>query len=140
MQVMQQVGALPYRFNPDGAVEVLLITSRGTGRWIIPKGNPIQGLKAHQVAAREAFEEAGINGKPSKKPIGKFYYSKQRAGRPEIDIEVMVFPLLITEQLQDWPERRQRKRRWLNPIAASHLAEDAGLKRILQIFHLTVET
>lgn len=137
---MQQVGALPYRIGPDGDVEVLLITSRGTGRWIIPKGNPIKGLKAHQVAAREAFEEAGIGGAPSSKSLGKFYFEKQRPGQSETETEVTVYPLLVTEQFQDWPERRQRKRRWLSPIAASHLVEDAGLKRILQIFHLTVET
>jgi uncharacterized protein len=137
---MQQVGALPYRIRSDGNVEVLLITSRGTGRWIIPKGHPIRGLKAHQAAAREAFEEAGINGKTSKKPIGTFHYSKQRADRTGADTEVTVFALLVTEQLQDWPERCQRQRRWLNPIAASHLAEDTGLKRLLQIFHLTVQT
>ncbi|MBV1692526.1 NUDIX hydrolase [Novosphingobium sp. G106] len=137
---MQQVGALPYRIGPDGDVEVLLITSRGSGRWIIPKGNPIKGLKAHQVAAREAFEEAGISGNPSIRSLGRFYSVKQRAGQPEAETEITVYPLLVTEQFQDWPERPQRKRRWLSPIAASHLVEDAGLKRILQIFHLTVET
>jgi 8-oxo-dGTP pyrophosphatase MutT (NUDIX family) len=100
---MQQVGALPYRISPDGDVEVLLITSRGTGRWIIPKGNPIHGLKAHQAAAREAFEEAGIIGKPSEKSIGTFHYSKQRTG--VANTVVTVFPLLVTEQFQDWPER-----------------------------------
>jgi 8-oxo-dGTP pyrophosphatase MutT (NUDIX family) len=134
---MQQVGALPYRIGSDGDLEILLITSRGTGRWIIPKGNPIVGLKAHQAAAREAFEEAGINGKATNKPIGKFRYSKQRPGRSDADVEVTVFPMLVTEELRDWPERRQRRRRWLNPIAASHLANDMGLQRILQVFHLT---
>lgn len=137
---MQQIGALPYRISPDGDLEVLLITSRGTGRWIIPKGNPIQGLKPHQVAAREAYEEAGISGKAANKSIGKFRYSKQRPGRSDAEIEVTVFPLLVTEQLPDWPERRQRQRRWLNPITASHLADDIGLKRLLQIFHLTART
>ncbi len=137
---MQQVGALPYRTAPDGAVEVLLITSRGSGRWIIPKGNNIKGLKAHQVAAREAFEEAGIGGTPSRKSIGKYYFEKQRPGQAETETEVTVYPLLVTEQFQDWPERRQRKRRWLSTIDASHLVDDDGLKRILQIFHLTVET
>lgn len=134
---MQQIGALPYRISHDGDLEVLLITSRGTGRWIIPKGNPIQGLKAHQVAAREAFEEAGISGKAANRSIGKFRYNKQRPGRSDADVEVTVFPMLVTEQLQDWPERRQRERRWLNPIAASHLVDDIGLKRLLQVFHLT---
>jgi uncharacterized protein len=138
--MQQQVGALPYRFCSDGAIEVLLITSRATGRWIIPKGNPIPRLKAHQAAAREAFEEAGINGKTEKKPIRKFHYSKQRAGTSDADLEVTVFPLLVTEQLKDWPERDQRERGWLDPIAASHLAENTGLKRLLQIFHLTART
>ncbi|HEX8056006.1 MAG TPA: NUDIX hydrolase [Novosphingobium sp.] len=137
---MQQIGALPYRISPEGELEVLMITSRGNGRWIIPTGNLIQGLKPHQVAAREAFEEAGINGKADGKSIGKFRYNKQRPGRSDADVEVTVFPMLVTEQLQDWPERRQRERRWLNPIAASHLADDLGLKRLLQVFHLTAQT
>lgn len=117
-----------------------MITSRGTGRWIVPKGNPIKGLKAHHVAAREAFEEAGITGTPVSKSVGKFFSGKQRPGQSETENEVTVYPLLVTEQFQDWPERRQRKGRWLSPIAASHLVENASLKRILQIFHLTIET
>src|SRR3546814_18246322 len=67
----------PYRIEPDGAARILLITSRETRRWIIPKGNPIRGLEAHQAAAREAFEEAGISGIACPAAIGHYTYEKQ---------------------------------------------------------------
>src|SRR3546814_12984086 len=69
--IIKQVAALPYRIEPDGAARILLITSRETRRWIIPKGNPIRGLEAHQAAAREAFEEAGISGIACPSAIGQ---------------------------------------------------------------------
>src|SRR3546814_5625705 len=69
--IIKQVAALPYRIEPDGAARILLITSRETRRWIIPKGNPIRGLEAHQAAAREAFEEAGISGIACPAAIGQ---------------------------------------------------------------------
>ncbi len=71
-----QYGALPYRFTPDAALEVLLVTTRQTRRWIIPKGWPIKGLRPPKSAAREAFEEAGVHGKIGAKPLGAFTYDK----------------------------------------------------------------
>lgn len=133
---MQQFGALPYRIAESGELQVLLITSRRSHRWLIPKGNPIKGLKAHEVAAREAFEEAGVRGKARKKSLGKFHYDRLLADGAEDRAEVVVFPLQVTDQLQDWPERAERTRRWLSPIAASHLVEIGSLKRLLLIAHL----
>jgi 8-oxo-dGTP pyrophosphatase MutT (NUDIX family) len=71
-----QYGALPYRFTPHAALEILLVTTRQTRRWIIPKGWPIKGLRPAKSAAREAFEEAGVRGKISAKPLGLFTYEK----------------------------------------------------------------
>ena len=133
---MQQIAALPYRITAEGQVEVLLITSRQSGQWIIPKGNPIKGLKAHQAAAQEAFEEAGISGEISKKSVGTFHYLKRKLGQTDANTEVVVFPLLVTQQHRAWPERGQRKRRWLDPIHASHLTDNTELKRLLLVFHL----
>ncbi|HEY1934850.1 MAG TPA: NUDIX hydrolase [Acetobacteraceae bacterium] len=75
--VRVQYGALPYSLNKAGEIEVLLLTSRTRRRWIIPKGWPIKGLKPAKSAAREAFEEAGVRGTVSGKPLGRFTYDKQ---------------------------------------------------------------
>ena len=74
--VRLQYGALPYRIGASGELELLLVTSRGRGRWIIPKGWPIKGLTPRKAAAREAFEEAGIRGKIGARPIGHYPYAK----------------------------------------------------------------
>src|ERR1700755_1994635 len=70
-----QFAALPFQIAPDG-LRVLLLTSRETRRWIIPKGWPIRGMKPREVAAREAFEEAGLVGRVAgKRSIGSYNYS-----------------------------------------------------------------
>ena len=71
-----QYGALPYRFTPTAALEILLVTTRRSKRWIIPKGWPIKGLRPAKSAAREAFEEAGVRGKIGTKSVGLFNYHK----------------------------------------------------------------
>ena len=92
--VRVQYGVLPYRFSQDAALEILLVTTRGTRRWIVPKGWPIKGLRPPKSAAREAFEEAGVTGRIGAKPIGFFAYDKLRdeAGGTTI-CEVKVYPL-----------------------------------------------
>ena len=76
-----QYGALPYRFTHDGVLEILLLTTRRSGRWIIPKGWPIKGLRPAKSAAREAFEEAGVRGQVRAKSIGLFAYDKNFSTR-----------------------------------------------------------
>ena len=76
-----QIAAMPIRRVADGSAEILLVTSRTTQRWIVPKGWPIKGLKDHDAAAREAFEEAGVVGRISEKPAGRYTYWK-RMSRP----------------------------------------------------------
>src|SRR5271166_3095523 len=100
-----QYGALPYRLTEAAALEVLLVTTRQSKRWIIPKGWPIKGLKPAKSAAREAFEEAGVRGKVAAKSIGVFHYDKvtdERGAR--VSCEVKVFPLLVKRQSEAWPE------------------------------------
>jgi 8-oxo-dGTP pyrophosphatase MutT (NUDIX family) len=75
-QTRVQFGALPYRFDGGVSVEVLLVTSREIGRWITPKGRPIKGFKPAETAAREAFEEAGVRGLVSGRPLGRYVYEK----------------------------------------------------------------
>ena len=132
-----QYGALPYRFSKDGGVEVLLITSRTRGRWIIPKGWPIRGLTPSQSAAREAFEEAGVRGLASKKPLGRFIYDKAlNEGGGFIVCEVTIFALAVTRQLKSWLEIEQRETRWVLATDAEAFTDEEGLKPLLKAFAL----
>jgi 8-oxo-dGTP pyrophosphatase MutT (NUDIX family) len=102
-------GALPYRFTPDAALEILLVSTRQSKRWIIPKGWPIKGLRPAKSAAREAFEEAGVRGRVGGKSVGLFTYKKVLDGNGiRASCEVRVFPLLVQRQSETWPEIEQR--------------------------------
>ena len=130
-----QYGALPYRFTQDAALEVLLVTTRQTKQWIIPKGWPIKGLKPAKSAAREAFEEAGVRGKVGGKSLGFFAYDKllDESGVRAI-CEVRVFPLLVTRQSEVWPEVEQRTVQWLEPGKAVALIKEPELKKLVAAF------
>jgi 8-oxo-dGTP pyrophosphatase MutT (NUDIX family) len=130
-----QYGALPYRFAETGALQILLVTSRNTHRWIIPKGWPTRGMKPARSAAREAYEEAGVRGDVGAKAIGAFNYDKQLDGeRGAIPCEVRVFPLLVKRQARTWPEADERESRWLNIDEAAVIVDDAGLCLLIQSF------
>lgn len=127
-----QFAALPFRITADG-LEVLLITSRETRRWIIPKGWPIRGLRPREVAAREALEEAGLVGRiVGKRSIGSYHYSKRLPDNRERLCRVKVFLLSADRQLDVWPERGQRQQRWVDPIVAAQMVEEGGLAEILR--------
>ena len=130
-----QYGALPYRFTPDAALEILVVTTRRTRRWIIPKGWPIKGLRPPKAAAREAYEEAGVTGRIGVKPIGTFTYEKalDEAG-VEATCEVKVYPLLVKRQFEVFPESEQRMLQWVDPAKAVALIKDAGLKKLVKAF------
>jgi 8-oxo-dGTP pyrophosphatase MutT (NUDIX family) len=130
--VRVQYGALPYRITEAGTLEVLLITSRTRRRWIIPKGWPIKGRKPAKSAAREAYEEAGVRGTTSAKPIGRFVYDKIRDedGRA-VPCEVVVFGLKVKRQLTTWPEAKERELRWLSPADAEALTDEDGLRPLI---------
>ena len=135
----QQIAALPYRRATDGTLEVLLITSRETGRWVVPKGNPIRGLSPHQAAAREAFEEAGISGIPCPAPLGSFRYDKRRR-RGVQRMEVTLFPLAVLRQFDDWPEREQRTTRWFTPADAALAVDEPELRALIASFRQPPES
>ena len=130
-----QYGALPYRFSASGALEILLITTRRTRRWVIPKGWPIKGLKPEKSAAREAFEEAGVRGAVGKRPIGAFTYAKmlQDDGRP-VPCEVRVFALQVKRQSITWLEAAARETRWLAPADALEMIDEPGLRALIADF------
>jgi 8-oxo-dGTP pyrophosphatase MutT (NUDIX family) len=127
-----QLGALPYRFDLETGVEVLLVTSRGTRRWIIPKGWPIKGFKPARTAAREAYEEAGVRGRVAGRPLGRYIYEKRIEERAApFPCEVQVFPLLVKKQLKKWPECKQRTVRWFPVPEAAALIKDDNLRHLI---------
>jgi 8-oxo-dGTP pyrophosphatase MutT (NUDIX family) len=127
-----QFAALPFRVGADGRPQVLLLTSRETKRWVIPKGWPIHGKKPREVAVQEAFEEAGLVGTLiGKRPVGDFHYAKVLASGDSVLCQVKVFLLLVDRQLTDWPERAQRETRWFSADEAAGLVEEGGLAEIV---------
>ena len=120
--------------DADGLTRVLLITSRETGRWVVPKGNPMKGFAPHEAAAQEAFEEAGLSGIAGASPIGDFRYTKRRRVGEDRELSVTVYPLAVTSQAEDWPERLQRQTRWFLPAEASAAVDEPGLKRLIEGF------
>lgn len=128
----QQFAALPWRPAAGGGIEVLLISSRDTGRWIVPKGWPIDGRTGAETAAVEAFEEAGVEGVVDRDPIGTFDYLKAEK-RGDCWCRVTVYPLEVTRELSDWPERAMRSLLWLPPEQAAERADDAGLAELIRM-------
>ena len=128
-----QVAALPARSDAYGAQQVLLLTSRETKRWVIPKGWPMRGRKPHEAAAREALEEAGVIGHVKKKPIGSYVYFKRRAAHFDV-CTVEVYLLRVERQLETWREKHQRQARWFTPDEAAELVQEPGLIALLRSF------
>jgi 8-oxo-dGTP pyrophosphatase MutT (NUDIX family) len=129
-----QFAALPWRIGAGGRREVMLLTTRETHRWIIPKGWPMKGRKPAEVAGQEAFEEAGLIGQiVGKRPLGIFHYEKQLAGNSRL-CQVRVFSFRVERQLDDWPEKQQRKTKWFDAAEAATLVEEDGLSGIISRF------
>lgn len=128
-----QYAALPFR-TVESQVQVLLVTSRETKRWILPKGRPEKKVPARNVAAQEAYEEAGVVGLVSAKSIGGFPSAKRLRSGLEVPTWVRVFLLDVEKELDDWPERDERERRWVTPAEATSLVSDQGLASFLQQF------
>jgi len=134
---MRQIAVLPYRFggaDKDGPTEILLVTSRGTGRWVIPKGNPLTGLDSHASAAIEAEEEAGVLGAVCPTSIGSYQYRKRRANGAAIMYDVEVFPLAVTRELGEWKEMDERERRWFPLDQAASSVDEPDLQMMIRSF------
>ncbi|HYG27205.1 MAG TPA: NUDIX hydrolase [Caulobacteraceae bacterium] len=128
-----QYGALPWRLGPSG-LEVLMITTRTTRRWIIPKGWPMEGRAPHEAAAQEAWEEAGVRGEVSTRAAGAFDYDKLKTFGRVKRIRVEVFPLEVVEEAAVWPEAAQRERRWFAQAEAAEVAGEPELAPLLAAF------
>lgn len=132
-KVKRQIGALPWRKGEAG-LEVLMVTTRTTQRWVIPKGWPMKGLSDADAAATEAFEEAGVEGRIAQEPFGSFSYSKiSDSGKPRV-ATVSVFPLEVTREFLNWPEEAERTRKWYPAAHAAEIAGDAELVDLLGRF------
>ena len=127
----QQVGALCVRRADDGSQQVLLITSRGSGRWVIPKGWPTKRLKDHKAAAREAEQEAGVLGKVKSKPIGNYTYPKTDGASAQ-SLRVAVFLLSVRRQRRRWPERDERRRAWFPVHKAAKEVSEPELRTLIR--------
>lgn len=126
-----QYAALPFRVK-GGRAMVMLVTTRDTGRWIIPKGWPKRTVKPRKLAAREAYEEAGILGRVGKRPCGAFRYTKRLDSGESVACEVQVYPFEVRRELAEWPEMGQRRRLWTAPAEAALLVRDPDLAELLR--------
>ncbi len=127
-----QVAALCYKQTSE-TKEVLLITSRGTGRWIIPKGWPMNGKDASEAALQEAWEEAGVRkGTVTGEALGYYNYDKElKTGLP-VPVETLVFPVKVKELRDDFPEADERTRKWVSPEDAANMVQEPALQDMLR--------
>ncbi|WP_454886360.1 NUDIX hydrolase [Sphingomonas oryzagri] len=132
--IVRQVAALPCRFDEDGNLEVMLITSRGRHRWIPPKGNLMRGISPHEAAAREAYEEAGVIGRVSSEPLGSFKATKSGAEGVNAVLDITLFPLEVDRRAEDWPERGLRTILWFEPEGAARVVKEPGLAALISRF------
>jgi 8-oxo-dGTP pyrophosphatase MutT (NUDIX family) len=128
-----QVGALCWRLSGKG-LRILLITSRDTGRWVIPKGWPMRRRADWDAAAREAWEEAGVQGAIAQVAIGLYTYRKMLPGGAFITCAVRVFPLEVQSMRREYPETAQRSSRWFSPRKASLRVEELELAALIRGF------
>jgi len=127
-----QYAALPYRMSKKDRAEFMLVTSRETRRWIIPKGWPKRGKSPHRSAAREAFEEAGVLGAVGRRPVGSFSYAKRLKNGRSVECEVRVFPLEVKRQRKEWPEKQERQVKWLSAPKAAEKVKDRAISKMIR--------
>jgi 8-oxo-dGTP pyrophosphatase MutT (NUDIX family) len=128
MTSAHQYATLPWR--RAGQLEIMLITSRETKRWVIPKGWPMDGRTNSESAAQEAYEEAGIKGSTTEESLGFFEYQKRGKGQLRVD----VFAMRVTEVLDQWPEAHERTRQWFPSETAAGLVDEPQLAALIRGF------
>lgn len=128
----EQVAALPLRWDKDGNLAILMVTSRDTGRWVMPKGWTEDGLTYSQAASAEAEEEAGATGPISDQAIGGYRYRKLCDNGASVECRVRLFPMLVKELLADWKEQDERTRCWFSVAEAANAVDEPDLAALLQ--------
>lgn len=131
-----QYAALPWR-RQNGVLQVLLITTRGTRRWIIPKGWPATDLPPSQAAAREALEEAGVVGEVASRKLGAFDCHKRLKNGAVLPLRVEVFALEVAQQRRNWPEKGLRDIAWCTLDEALARVSEPGLRKLITKFART---
>jgi 8-oxo-dGTP pyrophosphatase MutT (NUDIX family) len=122
MPKISHAGVLPYRIT-GGEAKYLLITTRRSGRWIIPKGRREGGLDARETAVIEGYEEAGLEGEIGRRPLGAF---RDRASNGQ-NATVLVYPFRVRRQARTWPEKKQREAKWFGAEdAIAHVHDELG--------------
>ena len=131
----QQYGALCFRYKDDETtIEILVVTSRDSGRWIIPKGWPMERKEPHEAAAIEAWEEAGVRGKVRKKPVGRYTYLKLLGDGDVVPCIVDIFQIEIKKAHDNFKERGERILAWVSPDEAARRVREVELKSLLVDF------
>lgn len=130
-EIGAQIAALPLKRDTRGKLKILMVTSRDTGRWVMPKGWEMDGKKPWAAAEIEALEEAGAQGYISREVLGTYRYPKILKDGQVMPVEVQVYPMLVAKLRRDWKERKQRQRRWFSPKAAAKRVDEADLATLL---------
>jgi 8-oxo-dGTP pyrophosphatase MutT (NUDIX family) len=132
----RQIAALPYRSSGSSgaAVSILLVTSRETRRWVLPKGNRPAKLSPHKAAAMEAEEEAGVRGAIGSKRLGSYRYHKRQPGGGADLLAVDVYPLAVEQELASWKEADERERQWFSLDDAADAVEEPDLAQLIRSF------
>ena len=128
-----QYAALPWR-RRDGVLEILLITTRSTRRWIVPKGWPQDSLSPSECAAREALEEAGVVGEIAAKPLGVFHYHKRLRNGALLPVHIKVFAMEVVQQRRTWLEKSHRETAWCPLDEALVRVGEPGLRKLIARF------
>ncbi len=130
-KVVLQTAALPLRYDDKRAPRVLMITSRETGRWVMPKGWMMDGKKPWHAAEIEALEEAGAVGSIGSDLIGEYSYDKLLEDGSSVPVRVQLYPMIVLRLKKHWKERGQRKRRWFSLKGAARRVNEPELRDIL---------
>jgi 8-oxo-dGTP pyrophosphatase MutT (NUDIX family) len=133
MSRSRQVAALPWRGAGD-RLEILLVSSRETRRWVIPKGWQMKGKSDPAAAAQEAYEEAGLDGRVAPEPFGHYPYLKRLKSGNARAVTVDVYPLEVTGEHAAWPEKGQRTLNWMPPIEAALAVQEPELRDLIASF------
>lgn len=131
----QQYAALCYRTNEKTkALEVLLLTSRDTGRWVIPKGWPMDGRTSYEVAAREAYEEAGVRGTVESDTLGCYHYAKVLKNGLKVICKVQVYALQVSTIAKNFKEKGERRVEWVSCDEAAKRVNEPELRDLFLLF------
>jgi 8-oxo-dGTP pyrophosphatase MutT (NUDIX family) len=128
---LHQIAALPWRIEKDGSVSVLLITSRTNGKWMLPKGWPMEGKTDAEAASIEARQEAGLEGRISEYPIGSYRFIMVLDDGATEPSQAIIYSLQVSKAHRDWKEKGQRRRKWFAPRKAAAVAFEPDLARFL---------